>query len=247
MIYFNLSLHRSATTSVAKVFKESHFECLDWVGWDFERDYNNLFYGNTCEELLEAITANFPGRTYYGDLPIPLLYEQLLAQYPEANYFIVLRDVHEWAISSYEHMIFTARRAGNPSDELLTPANRMMFDRYGLLAEVRLQLSRHGDRDLMLRLWSRLYHLHIISIVETFTRKAVPLRLFYLSDPDIGAQIREYSRPGLPREIYSSYKLPQCHQYDRGRGKKQRNLVRQLGTLRRRLAERALDLRVWND
>jgi hypothetical protein len=136
-----------------------------------------------------------------------LLYDQLLNQYPQASYFIVLRDVHEWAISSYEHTIYTSRHINNPSHEILTPANRMMFDRYGLLEEARLHLSQDTTA-LPFRLWSRLYHQHLASVVESFTQRSVPLRLFHLSDPDIGAKLLAYALPGLSPKTYRSYSMP---------------------------------------
>jgi hypothetical protein len=219
MQYFNLSLHRSATKSVGQVFREQSYQCLDWVGWEFERQYNHLFTQHNQSELLSVLSMRFADCNYFGDLPIPLLYDDLLTQHPQANYFIVLRDVHEWAVSSFEHCLYVGMHAANPIDDIFSPANRMMLEKYDVLDEIRALLADKDNRGPLLKLWSLLYHRHLISVVDACAQQSVPLKMFYLADPLIGAKLLRYARPGLSEAAYSAYKLYHRHSNDRGRDK----------------------------
>jgi hypothetical protein len=220
-MFFNLSLHRSATTSVARLFRDFNHQCCDWVGRNFERKNNHLFSRSTSDELLDALLTRFPNCSYYGDLPIPLLYKQLLTRYPDANYFAVLRDIDDWAISSVEHCLYVGKHPSNPTKDILTPSNRMMLDQYNLLEEVRPHLNNEANRTRLLKIWADLYQMHLTSITEFFAQKKKHLQIFHLSDSDLAAQLLKYACPDLPETDRSSYKLVHLHSNDRGRDKLQ--------------------------
>jgi hypothetical protein len=216
--FFNLSLHRSATTSTAKAFQDSHHKCFDWVGWDFEREYDSLFRHGREDELLDVLLNTFPDYSYYGDLPIPLLHRQLINRMPEAAYFLVLRDVDDWAISSFEHCMFIGNHPNNPIDNVLPPSHRMMLDIYGLLDEARVYLSEKMiNRHALLKLWRRLYHRHLISVVSLCNTCSVPLKLFYLSDPNISFELISYANQNSELAELLTYRLEHLHANDRGR------------------------------
>jgi hypothetical protein len=218
--FFNLSLHRSATTSTAKAFHDAHHKCFDWVGWDFEREYDSLFRHGREVELLDVLLNTFPDCSYYGDLPIPLLHQQLIDRMPDAAYFLILRDVDDWAISSFEHCMYIGNHPNNPIDNILPPSHRMMLDIYGLLDEARGYLAEEIiNREALLKIWRRLYHQHLITVVSLCNMRSVPLKLFYLSDPDISSKLISYANPGCELAALSSYRLEHLHANDRGRSK----------------------------
>lgn len=215
--FFNLSLHRSATTSTAKAFRDAHHQCFDWVGWNFEREHDALFRHGKQNELLDVLFNAFPDCSYYGDLPIPLLYQQLIDRQPEASFFIILRDVDEWAVSSFEHCMFIGNHPNNPVDDILPPSHRMMLDVYGLLDEARSLLAQDINREPLLQIWRRLYHLHLMAVVSSCSANSVPLKMFYLSDPNISTQLISYANPGCELAMAGTYRLDHLHSTDRGR------------------------------
>ncbi len=216
--FFNLSLHRSATTSTAKAFQDAHHKCFDWVGWDFEREYDLLFRHGREDELLDILLNTFPDCSYYGDFPIPLLHRQLINRIPEASYFLILRDVNDWAISSFEHCMFVGNHPNNPIDDILPPSHRMMLDIYGLLDEARDYLSEEKiNRDALLKIWRRLYHQHLITVVSLCNTCSVPLKMFYLSDPNISSELIAYANPNCELAALPTYQLEHLHANDRGR------------------------------
>lgn len=215
--FFNLSLHRSATTSIAKAFRDAHHLCFDWVGWDFEREYDPLFRVGKQDDLLDMLLNSYPDCSYYGDLPIPLLHKQLVNRFPQASFFIILRDVDEWAVSSFEHCMFIGKHPNNPIDNILPPSHRMMLDVYGLLDEARSLLIEESNRESLLGVWRRLYHHHLISVVSTCSTYSVPLKMLYLSDPNISAQLISYANPECDLARSTAYRLEHLHSNDRGR------------------------------
>ncbi len=223
--FFNLSLHRSATTSTAKAFHDAHHRCFDWTGWDFERNYDSLFVNGKQGELLDVLLNTFPECSYYGDLPIPLLHQQLIERMPNASFFIVLRDVDEWAMSSFEHCMFVGNHPNNPVDNILPPSHRMMLDVYGLLDTARSHLSGEINRESLLRIWRRLYHQHLIAVVSVCNANSIPLKMFYLSDPNISAQMISYANPDCELAASPLYRLAHLHANDRGRNNPSKPMV----------------------
>lgn len=216
--YFNLSLHRSATTSTAKAFHDAHHKCFDWVGWDFEREYDSLFRHGREAELLDVLLNTFPDCSYYGDLPIPLLHQQLIERMPSATYFLVLRDVDAWAISSFDHCMYIGNHPNNPIDNILPPSHRMMLDIYGLLDEAIGYLAEEIiNREALLKIWKRLYHKHLIKVVSLCNTCSVSLKMFYLSDPNISSELISYANPNCELAASPSYRLEHLHANDRGR------------------------------
>jgi hypothetical protein len=213
---FNLSLHRSATTSISHLLRDLDFSCLDWVGWGFERRFNHLFYKDKQRELLSHLLKRFPDFTYYGDLPIPLLHECLLEKFPNASYFIVLRDVDDWAESSIGHCLHVGNHANNPLDDVLTPSHRMMLDKYGLLEESRKHLA-NKEMNSLFKIWRRLYYAHLKRICENFADCQASFKIFYLSDPGLAAKLCNFACPELSASQCESFKLRHLHDRDRGR------------------------------
>lgn len=216
-MFFNLSLHRSATTSTAQVFRDCGMTTCDWVGWKFEQKYQANFKRG-CEHILtEAIMRTFPNRDYYGDLPVPLLYSELANRYPHAQYFMVLRDVDSWAESSFQHCIYTGEHSENPIQMNLTPANRMMLEYYDLYDKAKESISERSLKKRSDCAWRILFHRHLISVNNTLYDKGIRLHLFYLSDPDAGAQLIQFANPGLGIKEAKEYSMAHRHSNDRGR------------------------------
>ncbi len=216
-MFFNLSLHRSATTSTAQVFRDCGLSVCDWVGWNFEQKHKGIFKRGCESELTDAIMATFPNRDYYGDLPIPLLYTELARRHPHARYFIVLRDVDTWAESSFRHCIYTGEHARNPALENITPANRMMLEYYDLYEKAKIALS-HGELEQPQDCaWRNLYHKHLTSAHNTLAEGGIQLKLFYLSDPELGKKLIRYADPDATLPEAQEYSMARHHSNDRGR------------------------------
>jgi hypothetical protein len=216
-MFFNLSLHRSATTSTAQVFRKCNLSVCDWVGWEFEGKHQGLFHYGKERELTDAIMSTFPGRDYYGDLPIPLLHTELIKRYPEATYFMVLRDVDSWSESSLKHCIYTNNHEKNIAPQGITPANRMMLEYYGMLEEGTQVLLNSEESQQAYEIWRHLYHKHLISVFTTANANKIQLRLFYLSDPALGKKLVQLASPDIPLGIAEAYVMDKRHSTDRGR------------------------------
>ena len=219
--YFNLSLHRSATKSTAKVFRDSQFTICDWLGWDFEATHQDLMRSGREEELLDVILAARPNATYFGDFPIPLMYKELLPRFPRANYFMVLRDLDSWSDSSFRHFVYTGNHPENPLGPPLTPINQMLLDCYGYLEVGKQLVANQQFASEAIHVWRQIYYKHIISVVEFFGDQRIPLKLFHLSDPDIGPKIKEYACPWLDRSLCMSYQMARLHSDDQDRTAKE--------------------------
>lgn len=216
-MFFNLSLHRSATTSTAQVFRDCGLTTCDWVGWNFEQRHQGNFKRGREYELTEAIMTSFPNRDYYGDLPVPLLHTELANRYPGAHYFMVLRDVDTWAESSFQHCIYTGERAENPSIENITPANRMMLEYYDLYERAKISLSKGTLQKQHDCTWRLLFHRHLISVHNALSAKGIRLQLFYLSDPELGPKLMRFANPLMDIQDAKEYSMAQRHSTDRGR------------------------------
>lgn len=216
-MFFNLSLHRSATTSTAQVFRDCGMTTCDWVGWRFEKEYQAYFKRGREHALTEAIMTTFPNRDYYGDLPVPLLYTDLADRYPDAKYFMVLRDVDSWSESSFQHYIYTGAHSENPVQKDMTPANRMMLEYYDLYDRAKESLRERALINRSECAWRMLFHRHLISANNALHDKGIRLHLFYLSDPEIGAQLIQFANPGLGSKEAKKYVMAQRHSNDRGR------------------------------
>jgi hypothetical protein len=149
-------------------------------------------------------------------LPIPLLHECLLEKFPNASYFIVLRDVDDWAESSIGHCLHVGNHANNPLDDVLTPSHRMMLDKYGLLEESRKHLA-NKEMNSLFKIWRRLYYAHLKRICENFADCQASFKIFYLSDPGLAAKLCNFACPELSASQCESFKLRHLHDRDRGR------------------------------
>lgn len=199
------------------MFRDSKYNVCEWLGWNFEEKHKDLFRQGQEESLLEAILAVRPKATYFGDFPIPLLYKELASRFPRANFFMVLRDLDSWSESSFRHFVYTGNLPENPLGPPLTPINQMLLECYGYLEMGTTLVAGQHFTPVAMQIWRQIYYKHLIAVVEFFASQHVPLKLFYLADPDIGPKLKEYACPWLDRSLCMHYQLAKLHTDDQGR------------------------------
>jgi len=191
------------------------------LGWGFEAAHKELLWSGREDDLLDAILAIRSSATYFGDFPMPLLYRELLPRFPHAKYFMVLRDLDSWSESSFRHFIYTGSLPDNPLGPPLTPINQMLLDCHGSLEIGRRLVAGQQFTSEAKKVWRQIYFKHLISVVEFFGDQQVPLKLFYLADPDIGPKLKEYACPWLDRSLCMGYQMANLHSNDQERAAKE--------------------------
>lgn len=96
MLVFNISPHRSGTTSIHKAMEILGFKSHHWadvMSWP-ERWARNP----------EEIRPDIKDGCAYGDLPVAMMYRWLKKEYPTARFVMVLRDRKSWVESVLRHL-----------------------------------------------------------------------------------------------------------------------------------------------
>lgn len=206
MTLLNYSLHRSATTSTSQVYRDMNVKVLDWVGWDFEDRHNELFSVGKTKQLSEMILKEFPDHQFYGDNPVPVLFE-MMDMCDDPHPFIVLRDVDAWAISSLRHCEGTAALIENPRKPYLTPGCDL-FVRYH---NENYSDYMNKEHDAKIKLWRYIYLRHIEKFVhECFVRHIEP-KFFVLSDNNLASKLQAYGSYLKGAKIINNYKFKHHH------------------------------------
>src|SRR6266536_5211529 len=93
---FVLSLHRSATQSIHELFLRSGLSAMHGVPFDSEktvgRERDLAFIAEVLDPAFRAVDAA-------SDLPVPALYRELEARYPDARFVVIRRRAEDWVRS----------------------------------------------------------------------------------------------------------------------------------------------------
>jgi len=173
---FNLSLHRSGTSSVSKmlrpVCRSVHYteqlsspEILGLVDKKLEQFLTNP--GDLYEELRPTINAN----DAFGDLPYAAMPEVLMREHPSGIFLIIMRDVVDWIASCRRHV-----------QGPLRPLEKLQYWSCGNRREV--CLSDYSDEELQ-----GFYLKHLLRVMEAATIYGCELHVLWLKDPLIGKKI----------------------------------------------------------
>ena len=173
---FNLSLHRSGTSSVSKmlrpVCRSVHYteqlsspEILGLVDKKLEQFLTNP--GDLYEELRPTIHAN----DAFGDLPYAAMPEVLMREHSSGIFLIIMRDVGDWIASCRGHV-----------QGPLRPLEKLQYWSCGNRREV--YLSGYSDEELQ-----GFYLKHLLRVMKAATISGCELHVLWLNDPLIGEKI----------------------------------------------------------
>jgi hypothetical protein len=101
-----VSLHRSATRSTVAHLQHLGLRTTHYITQDRKKEFRRAILGRETdlEHVFTVIEPALAGYDAAGDVPVPVLYRQFEARYPEAKFLLVLRDPSGWVKSVREHI-----------------------------------------------------------------------------------------------------------------------------------------------
>jgi len=101
-----VSLHRSATRSTVAHLQQLGLRTTHYITQDSKREFRRAILGRETDldHVFSVIAPALAGYDAAGDVPVPVLYRQFEARYPEAKFLLVTRDPAAWAKSVREHI-----------------------------------------------------------------------------------------------------------------------------------------------
>ena len=101
-----VSLHRSATRSTVAHLQQLGLRTTHYITQDTKREFRRAILGRETDldHVFSVIEPALAGYDAAGDVPVPVLYRQFEARYPEAKFLLVLRDPAAWVKSVREHI-----------------------------------------------------------------------------------------------------------------------------------------------
>ena len=182
MKYINLSLHRSATSSIAKAFRDFGIATLDWVGYEFEAEFQVDLHHGKLDAVFDGVYKKFRDRPCWGDYPVPWLYEKIADSNPDAYFFSVIRFPRDWIASSKRHNYYITNNTNNPTYPGLSPACASIFAYYGMLEDLQNAIDKSWDSVETERLFAELFVKHYQRVSDFCSSKGLKYREFYIDD-----------------------------------------------------------------
>jgi hypothetical protein len=101
-----VSLHRSATRSTVAHLQHLGLRTTHYITQDRKKEFRRAILGRETDldHVFSVIAPALAGYDAAGDVPVPVLYRQFEAHYPEAKFLLVTRDPAGWAKSVREHI-----------------------------------------------------------------------------------------------------------------------------------------------
>lgn len=172
---FNLSLHRCGTASAALFMNKIGFSCQHWPGSDFD---------SRCEPFLHTLDTagvwNFyrpflKRHSSFHDVPIPFLYNDILNDFPDALYILIIRRPTAWIRSIREHT------EGRELDVL----EKFQYwtaceNRYSYLSQYKNEELEYG------------YMKFISSVTNTMVARRANFRIFNLESQTLAVSLAEF-------------------------------------------------------
>lgn len=176
MKVFVVSLHRCATQSVAVFLTQAGFSSCHFPSIVDGVDYESQVTGRETD--LHSITGLlrpvFDSFEALSDLPLPVLYRQIDAAYPNSRFIAIRRDPHDWLRSVRRHC----------GSRPLSPYERVQYWRY--LPERPTSLDEVADDRLL-----EMYDQHYRAVREYFGERD-DLLLLDLEDVRIGSRLSTF-------------------------------------------------------
>ena len=95
-LIFNISPHRSGTKSYVAFCEQAGLRARHWPGEEFDAQVEK-------GSLWRLATSLIPSADVFADLPWPNLFACVAANYPEAKFVFIRRDVLDWINSARRH------------------------------------------------------------------------------------------------------------------------------------------------
>jgi len=187
---FVISLHRCATQSTGLFIRNAGFSEFHGHTMMDGIDYQSKIVGseadpNRIAEILKPILDAFD---VFGDVPIPAIYQQLDAAYPDAKFIAVHRNPFDWVRSVREHC----------GSRPLEPYERAQYWRY--LDDEPTTLDSVTDTALV-----AMYLRHYQEILRYFEDRGNFL-LVDLDDVDIGQKLASFLKVAPAKFPHYDYK-----------------------------------------
>ncbi|MCQ8887697.1 hypothetical protein NQT63_18680 [Pseudoalteromonas agarivorans] len=175
MKVFNISLHRTGTQSFINYCKSNGLSTQHWPGKAFDKACSPALEGLNYDFVYKLYRSWLEGSECFADLPIPIIYEQLINDYQDAYFVVIYRDPTSWLKSARNHV--NKRECDNL--ELL---------QYSLLTgDIRADISDYTD-DEMINSYM-LFHTKLINMLNEKNRKFLFLDL---NDPLLNIKLNSF-------------------------------------------------------
>ena len=173
---FVISLHRCATQSTALFIGIAGIRALHWAAAVDGVDYQSKIIGAETDpaRIVEILRPVLDGVEALADVPLPAIYQELDASYPNAKFIAVRRDPLAWLRSVRRHC---ASRA-------LDPYECAQYWRY--LPDRPPTLDGVTDAALV-----QMFQRHYQEVASHFEGRD-KLLLVDLADPDIGRKLASF-------------------------------------------------------
>jgi hypothetical protein len=170
---FIISLHRCATHSTARFLENSGFSVLHWAADLGGIDLQSRIIGAETDpaKIVQILKPALNLFDAAADVPLPAIYRELDAVYPDAKFILVRRNPSDWVRSVRQHC----------HSRLLDPYERAQYWRY--LADRPAKLNAVPDVAL-----EQMCLRHYREVAGHFDDRGRLLSVD-LGDPDIGRKL----------------------------------------------------------
>ena len=192
---FIISLHRCGTQSTGLFLEDAGLRRCHWPAVVDGIDYQSRIIGAETDpgRITDILSSLFDRFDVFDDVPFPILYKELAAQYQDARFVAVHRNPIDWVRSVSHHC------GSRPLD----PYERAQYWRY--LAKRPLSLDAVTDSELF-----AMFLDHYQIIAEHFAGRGNLLAVD-LADADIGRKIADFAGIHGGRFPYYDYKTAIAH------------------------------------
>lgn len=172
---FNVSLHRSGTKSFIDLCVRNKLRSLWWPGIGFDLLCRPALHNLDRRYIWNLYKCICEGHDAFADLPVPLLYRELMAEAPDAKFLLILRPAQDWVRS------VRRRFQGQPLNIL----PRFLYSSLG--ARLVKDLGDLSDEVL-----EGAYESFNCRVAEEAKAQGVRFETFQLNDPQIGRKLAKY-------------------------------------------------------
>ncbi len=160
----NLSLHRSATESFSQFMRDHGFRSAHWPGPEFELLCEPALIALDTRQVFERARTIIESNDAFADVPFCCLAREFLQFYPNAQFLMIIRDVHSWIQSVRRHI----------GTNELTNLEKLQY--WLNSTGTKKFISDYNDEELY-----TIYMQHLINVVNMTQDARATFRLFTLN------------------------------------------------------------------